>query len=466
MDTIHYRSRVHLLIERTLNGLDYDYISSGLNQNELERLQLSFDERNQVGQFNEGYCYSVKRTAQHLIYSVINTSMKDNAKRNGFLAVRLIVKHNEHITSVMQYLLQITTQYINHIKDSSLNNQNYDLILDEAAKSIKQNNSINPKITPDKTIFYQFLNLSLDQSEAFNNPKLVYATKVYFLDEQSLHNEAVAKQFGFQPVEDLFAQVRKITFNNTTTNGLRLKINEEEERSLLKDQFLICMKGDRIQYKLTFDTRYKEVSIFEGEIEVRPEEPRPPRPSNQEPERSSSGLVWAWIIGPILGIAIGYWGIEFAMNLVGIGQKAEVNVAVEIVKPVENFSFKIDTAKSRVLYLEFADSTLQNYVFSYKGKAEGWKFYKKGEEKNAKALTKSELRSIFQDEDRVLNFCDQLTSQIASDIPEDNPATTKSRPIDSEEITADKNNKSQPEKPEKRSSQPAKGGTKSHESKV
>jgi len=264
MDTIHYRSRVHLLIERTLNGLDYDYISSGLNQNELERLQLSFDERNQVGQFNEGYCYSVKRTAQHLIYSVINTSMKDNAKRNGFLAVRLIVKHNEHITSVMQYLLQITTQYINHIKDSSLNNQNYDLILEEAAKSIKQNNSINPKITPDKTIFYQFLNLGLDQSEAFDNPKLIYATKVYFMDEQSVHNEAVAKQFGFQSIENLFAQVRKITFNNTTTNGLRVKINEEEERNLLKDQFLICMKGDRIQYKLTFDMIYKEVSIFEG----------------------------------------------------------------------------------------------------------------------------------------------------------------------------------------------------------
>jgi len=466
MDTIHYRSRVHLLIERTLNGLDYDYISSGLNQNELERLQLSFDERNQVGQFNEGYCYSVKRTAQHLIYSVINTSMKDNAKRNGFLAVRLIVKHNEHITSVMQYLLQITTQYINHIKDSSLNNQNYDLILEEAAKSIKQNNSINPKITPDKTIFYQFLNLGLDQSEAFDNPKLIYATKVYFMDEQSVHNEAVAKQFGFQSIENLFAQVRKITFNNTTTNGLRVKINEEEERNLLKDQFLICMKGDRIQYKLTFDMIYKEVSIFEGEVEVRPEEPRPPKPSNQELKRSSSGLVWAWIIGPILGIAIGYWGIEFAMNLVGIGQKTELNVAVEAVKPVENFSFKIDTGKSKALYLEFADSTLQNYVFSYKGKAEGWKFYKKGEDKNTKALTKAELRSIFHNEDRVLNFCDQLTSQIASDIPEDKPAATNSRPIDSEEITTDKNNKSQQENPEKQSSQPVKEGNKDHESKV
>jgi len=446
--------------------LDYDYISSGLNQNELERLQLSFDERNQVGQFNEGYCYSVKRTAQHLIYSVINTSMKDNAKRNGFLAVRLIVKHNEHITSVMQYLLQITTQYINHIKDSSLNNQNYDLILEEAAKSIKQNNSINPKITPDKTIFYQFLNLGLDQSEAFDNPKLIYATKVYFMDEQSVHNEAVAKQFGFQSIENLFAQVRKITFNNTTTNGLRVKINEEEERNLLKDQFLICMKGDRIQYKLTFDMIYKEVSIFEGEVEVRPEEPRPPKPSNQELKRSSSGLVWAWIIGPILGIAIGYWGIEFAMNLVGIGQKTELNVAVEAVKPVENFSFKIDTGKSKALYLEFADSTLQNYVFSYKGKAEGWKFYKKGEDKNTKALTKAELRSIFHNEDRVLNFCDQLTSQIASDIPEDKPAATNSRPIDSEEITTDKNNKSQQENPEKQSSQPVKEGNKDHESKV
>ncbi|MGE8377064.1 MAG: hypothetical protein ACN6PN_01905 [Sphingobacterium sp.] len=466
MDTIHYRSRVHLLIERTLNGLDYDYISSGLNQNELERLQLSFDERNQVGQFNEGYCYSVKRTAQHLIYSVINTSMKDNAKRNGFLAVRLIVKHNEHITSVMQYLLQITTQYINHIKDSSLNNQNYDLILEEAAKSIKQNNSINPKITPDKTIFYQFLNLGLDQSEAFNNPKLIYATKVYFMDEQSVHNEAVAKQFGFQSIENLFAQVRKITFNNTTTNGLRVKINEEEERNLLKDQFLICMKGDRIQYKLTFDMIYKEVSIFEGEIEVRPEEPRPPKPSNQELKRSSSGLVWAWIIGPILGIAIGYLGIDLVMNLFGRGQKVNDTVVVKEEIPAKNFAFKIDTAKSKALYLEFTDSTLQDYVFNYKGKAEGWKFYKKGEEKNTKALTKAELRSIFRDEDRVLNFCDQLTSQIASDIPEDKPAATNSRPIDSEEITTDKNNKSQQENPEKQSSQPVKEGNKDHESKV
>jgi len=465
MDTIHYRSRVHLVIERTLNGLDYDYISSGLNQNELERLQLSFDERNQVGQFNEGYCYSVKRTAQHLIYSVINTSMKDNAKRNGFLAVRLIVKHNEHITSVMQYLLQITTQYINHIKDSSLNNQNYDLILEEAAKSIKQNNSVNPKITTDKTIFYQFLNLALDQSEAFNNPKLVYASKVYFLDEQSIQNEGVAQQFGFQSTQNLFGKVRKITFNNTTTNGLRVKINEQEV-SLAKDQFIICKDGDRVQYKLIFDSRYKDVNIFEGEVEVRPEEIVLPKRPVLEPEKSSSGLIWAWIIGPILGIAIGYWGIEFAMNLVGIGQKTEVNVALESVKPVDNFSFKIDTAKSKVLYLEFEDSILQGYVFNYKGKAEGWKFYKKGEEKNMKALTKAELRSIFHNEDRILLFCDQLTAQIPSDIPEDKPAATNSRPIDSGEITSEKNNKVQPEKPEKQSSQPAKGGTKGNESKV
>lgn len=465
MDTIHYRNRVHLVIERTLNGLDYDYISSGLNQNELERLQLSFDERNQVGQFNEGYCYSVKRTAQHLIYSVINTSMKDNAKRNGFLAVRLIVKHNEHITSVMQYLLQITTQYINHIKDSSLNNQNYDLILEEAAKSIKQNNSVNPKITTDKTIFYQFLNLALDQSEAFNNPKLVYASKVYFLDEQSIQNEGVAQQFGFQSTQNLFGKVRKITFNNTTTNGLRVKINEQEV-SLAKDQFIICKDGDRVQYKLIFDSLYKDVNIFEGEVEVRPEEIVLPKRPVLEPEKSSSGLIWAWIIGPILGIAIGYWGIEFAMNLVGIGQKTEVNVALESVKPVDNFSFKIDTAKSKVLYLEFEDSILQGYVFNYKGKAEGWKFYKKGEEKNMKALTKAELRSIFHNEDRILLFCDQLTAQIPSDIPEDKSAATNSRPIDSGEITSEKNNKVQPEKPEKQSSQPAKGGAKGHESKA
>jgi len=234
----------------------------------------------------------------------------------------------------------------------------------------------------------------------------------------------------------------------------------------LKDQFLICMKGDRIQYKLTFDMIYKEVSIFEGEIEVRPEEPRPPKPSNQEPERSSSGLVWAWIIGPILGIVIGYFGKDFAVNLFGGGQKAEDIIVVKEEKPLENFTFKIDTAKSKALYLEFADSTLQNYVFSYKGKAEGWKFYKKGEDKNTKALTKTELRSIFHNEDRTLHFCDQLTSQIPSDIPEDKPTTTNSRLIDSEEINANKNNKSQPEKPEKQSSQPAKGGNKGHESKL
>lgn len=465
MDTIHYRNRVHLVIERTLNGLDYDYISSGLNQNELERLQLSFDERNQVGQFNEGYCYSVKRTAQHLIYSVINTSMKDNAKRNGFLAVRLIVKHNEHITSVMQYLLQITTQYINHIKDSSLNNQNYDLILEEAAKSIKQNNSVNPKNTTDKTIFYQFLNLALDQSEAFNNPKLVYASKVYFLDEQSIQNEGVAQQFGFQSAQNLFGKIRKITFNNTTTNGLRVKINEQEV-SLAKDQFIICKDGDRVQYKLIFDSRYKDVNIFEGEVEVRPEEIVLPKRPVLEPEKSSSGLVWAWIIGPILGIAIGHWGIELAMNWFGIGQKTEVNVAVESVKTVDNFSFKIDTAKSKALYLEFEDSTLQGYMFSYKGEADGWKFYKKGEEKNMKALTKAELRSIVQDEDRILHLCDQLTALIPSDIPEDKPATINSKPIDSGEIASDKNSKVQPEKSERQSSQPAKGGAKGHESKA
>lgn len=465
MESTHYRNRVHLIIERTLNGLDYDYVSAGLNKNELEKLQLSFDETSQVGQFNEGYCYSIKRTSQHLIYSVINTSMKDNAKRNGFFAVRLIVKHNELLSRVMQYLLQITTQFINHMKDGSLNNQNYDLILEEAAKDMRRVNCITPVIELDKTIYYQFLNLTLDQSDAFNNPKLVYASKVYFLDEQSIQNEGVAQQFGFQSTQNLFGKVRKITFNNTTTNGLRVKINEQEV-SLAKDQFIICKDGDRVQYKLIFDSRYKDVNIFEGEVEVRPEEIVLPKRPVLEPEKSSSGLIWAWIIGPILGIAIGYWGIDLVMNFFGTGQKANDTIVVKEEIPAKNFAFKIDTAKSRALYLEFTDSTLQGYVFNYKGNAEGWKFYKKGEEKNMKALTKAELRSIVQDEDRILHLCDQLTALIPSDIPEDKPATINSKPIDSGEITSEKNSKVQPEKPERQSSQPAKGGTKGNESKV
>lgn len=421
MDTIQCRNRVHLVIERTLNGLDYDYVSAGLNRTELEKLQFSFDETSQVGQFNEGYCYSVKRTAQHVIYSVINTSMKDSAKRNGFLAVRLIVKHDEHITSVMQYLLQITTQYINHIKDNSLNNQNYDLILEDAAKSTKQNEGVNPAIIQDKTIFYQFLNLTLDQSEAFNHPKLAYATKVYFLNEQSIHNEGVAKQFGFQPIQDLFAKVRKITFNNTTANGLRVKINDKEI-SLKKDQFVLCKADDRIQYKLIFDTRYKEVSIFEGEVEVRPEEIILPHRSARAPKRNSTAVVWAWIIGPLLGMAIGYWGINFAMNWFGIEKKQEQQQddLAEEVEQADNFSFTIDTSKSNVFHLSFSDSLLNNYVFNYNGKTEGWKFYKKGEDKKGEELTKTKLRSIFNaDSARVEDFCEQLFTWIPSAIPDE-----------------------------------------------
>ncbi|KGE13505.1 hypothetical protein [Sphingobacterium deserti] len=426
MDTTQYRNKVNLVIERTLNGLDYDYVSAGLNRNELEKLQLSFDERNQVGQFNEGYCYSVKRTNQHVIYSVINTSMKDSANRKGFLAVRLIVKHNEYISSVMQYLLRITTQYINHIKDNSLNNQDYDLILEEAARSIKQNDGINPAIAPDKTIFYQFLNLTLDQSEAFNNPKLAYATKVYFLDEQSIHNEVVAKQFGFQSVEDLFAKIRKITFNNTTTNGLRVKINEQEI-SLSKDQFVLCRADDRIQYKLTFDTRYKEVSIFEGEVEVRPEEIILPHRSAKEPKRNSTAVIWAWIIGPLLGIAIGFWGIDFAVDWFGIENKQQQDDLVLEVEQADNFSFKIDTSKNNMLQLFFVDSLVSEYIFIYNGKAEGWKFYKSGGEKNAEQLTRTKLRAIFkEDSTRVERFRDHLIGWVPSEIP--NEPTQKTQP--------------------------------------
>ena len=422
MENTQYKSKVSLVIERTLNGLDYEYVSPDLNKGDLEKLQLSFDETSQVGQFSEGYCYSVKRTANHLIYSIINTSMKDNANRNGFFAIRLIVNQNYQIEQVIQYLFQITTIYVNNMQDYSPNRHDYGAILQEVSNNVKPNNLIIPKFELDKNVYYQFENLSSDLSEACNDPKLIYASKVYFFDEQTKSKEGIAKQFGFQPLGVFLAGIRNIHFINPYPEGIKVKVNDENY-NIGKDQNLVCKSADRVSYKLSSDKNYKDIDPHIDEVIVQKEQVVPipvmPYNTNRSLQSGAGGLVAAWIIGSILGILIGFFGIPFILKYFNINQPVQQQVFTNRAELPPEFNLKMDSIRKDGFIFISADSILNDYTFRYQVKTEEWLFYKKGEEKDVIKLDVGNIKNMLNGDDQVISFRKELLKVVPISIPEE-----------------------------------------------
>jgi len=423
MENSQYLNKIGLVIERTSNGLDYDYITPGLNKKELGGLHISFDETNEVGQFNQGFCYSIQRTDRHLIYSIINTDYKDNAKRNGFYAIRLIVKNNEFIDNVYVNLGQVTHIYVAHLNANTLNNQNYESILNQIAGDVKRKYWITPKIELDRVVYYQFINLVENQTKLFNNPKLSYANKVYFLNDKVSQSDGTARQFGFEPLSTYWDKTKEIQFLNPDRQNISLSINAESF-SVSMDQFLlVCKALDVVNFKTAQERQLTSVSSSEKQVVIHKQqiESYSPKlnlyPSQFKKKSSTSALLW--IMGIAIGILGGYFGRPIVEDFLVLNEPTVIQEPLTDVH-IKEFGIQIDTTAENVIHLIAKGEHLNNFVFKYDGhKSEKW-YYMNKSKPTLNRLTVKDLDSLLNnDAQRINAFKEELRNFTSTPIPQD-----------------------------------------------
>ncbi|MEJ5964219.1 hypothetical protein [Pedobacter immunditicola] len=432
MENPQYTNKISLVIERTSNGLDYDYISPGLNKQELGKLHISFDETNEVGQFNQGFCYSIQRTERYLVYSIINTSHKDSAKRNGFYAVRLIVNQNEFIENVFVNLGKVARPYVNHVNTNNFNNQNYDAILSEIVKDVKKKHWITPKIDLEKVVYYQFINLNEGQNALFNNLKLSYAKKVYFLNDKSAQSDGIARQFGFQPLSTFWDKIKEIQFSNPHRQHLILNVNTEPF-SVSTEQFvLVCRTLDEVKYKIAHERQ--SITVGPSEKEVVIQKPLVPlqnfKTSNQSGQHNkrSNNLILPWVLGIALGIAGGYFGRPYMDDVIGVNVPMIQYVEGFNARDQNKFNIQIDTNFKDVVHLISKERQLSDYVFKYDGKSKNWNYFISRDKKTIKKLTLKDVDSLLKDDDQLIDaFKKELRDVISTPIPVENHSKSKDK---------------------------------------
>lgn len=425
MENIQYNNKVHLIIERTLNGLDYDFVSPGLNKNEFEKLEFSFDETKQVGQFNSGYCYSLKRTAKHLIYSIINTDYKDNAQRMGFCAIRLIVDHTNIVQNVHSHLTKIVTLYVEYLQESTLNNQNYDRALEDIANDTIPKPWVNPRVNYNDIVSYSYLDVNKDLSEVFNNPKLIYANKVYFFANELSSTESVARQFSLQPLNNILDTLRETKFINPERWGYSIHVNDQAIPVSSEEVLLVCKSSDRVSYKVVSDRLLQNVSPQETDVRIKKEEVKPKEYSRGYDSGANSdggsSSVWPWIVGILLGLIGGYFVKPYVDDLVfSEPSPKQEELASSKVDESGVFNLSIDTTQKNILYIKSDHPLIKDYRFVYDSQTKGWKYIKRNENSStAQKLSVIELKLLLgADSLNTNDFTEELRKIFPVAIPE------------------------------------------------
>ena len=101
--------KIGLLIQRTFNGLNTEYVSENALASFDTKLFLT-DERNVAMQLSEAPVFSVAQKGQAKCYSFIKRTL-DREKRSGFYAIRLFIEVTQSLKNLKQQLTRIAQEY-------------------------------------------------------------------------------------------------------------------------------------------------------------------------------------------------------------------------------------------------------------------------------------------------------------------------------------------------------------------
>lgn len=249
---------LNLIIQRTKNGLEEEYISASFNSSNFnsEIEETINDERRIATKLsNQSDVYSVQLTRNFRVYSLIVTNIIDNHKRAGFYAMRLYAPKKYPLAHFEAILEQINIKYLEYERNgTSQNNQSYDELLQlDIPLEVTQQDFIFTKSNDDAFCLYNPTDTQL--SNLFNDKSIALYNKVYAFNQERAVNPEIMKTLGLKSYTETKNNGKEVFIDNNARVLKELKINTIPiEFNPNESKFtLICKTSDAVVYNTTDD---------------------------------------------------------------------------------------------------------------------------------------------------------------------------------------------------------------------
>lgn len=386
-----------LIIQRTLNGLDTEYKSDGLNEHELERLGVLYDERKEIIQLNQfDWNISITNTATQKVISLIRKG-NDRAGRAGFYAIRLFVAKGTVINGLFNSLQKIAARYVQHIEKSSLNSQDYSDLLKEIDDNTQHSKIILTPAIFEKTC-YKVVDYNQLLDTVLNDPILELVKKTYLFNRAEAINANTFKEIGFTDFGLLENSIKKIHIENPDNFLANIIINNNSIsiRNIEETSFQVyALNTEQVTIK---DKYLKPHIVNSNPYILKKPEPVAQVYSEHHGHRGEKGGSGGAILIGIISLLIGAAGSYFLSKYFLTPEPKPVLAvdALEQQEPTSKFELKVIADKSQSFVLESNNPNINTYTFKYDSSSKAWKVRKRNEEsKDDKLLTQEVLNEVF-----------------------------------------------------------------------
>lgn len=190
--------KIGLLIQRTFNGLNTEYVSENALASFDTKLFLT-DERNVAMQLSEAPVFSVAQKGQAKCYSFIKRTL-DREKRSGFYAIRLFIEVTQSLKNLKQQLTRIAQEYEKSLQTPGYS-ADYPSLLKEVEKDLAPLEYTFDKGKIKSGEYYAFLSAQDDLNTLLERDGAYFAEKLYIFT-QSIDRNHLA-EFRLQPLEGI-----------------------------------------------------------------------------------------------------------------------------------------------------------------------------------------------------------------------------------------------------------------------
>ena len=398
---------INLVIQRTFNGLEVVYNDEFVKT--LENKEGISDERKDAAQIaHRSDVYSIYNDEKFSVFSFINTSAVDVAKREGFYAIRLFIEKGNKIQDVKTILDKINEKFQNYLNNNDFSNQNYDDILNNTKLVNENDELIVPQVIPNVCYYYIEPNRNID---SFFEAKDVSAIKkLYLFSKEKAQGESVAREFGLKPITEITKSIKKVKVENHDYYLEHILVNDKPlNYKNLQEFTILCTQNDVITYK---DKNSKKTKSFAGNL-LQIKRPQPTYSDKSSSESSSKtpilNYVMIGLLGLLLGGVSGYFGGEFLKK----EEKAETVTEPTTYPDATSaaFQFKIDKDSKGYILVPDNITELSNYKFKYNSDGK-WLYNENGGE--YKELDKIKLKELIKNpssDSLIINSLESISNQ-------------------------------------------------------
>lgn len=273
-------NEIYVYIRECTNGLQTIYQDANATNIGEDNLNLiNFDERSTTVQFApRSQYYSIQATPNHLVYSLMDSSVTDNFGRSGYTGIYLICKNK--YTSIDNFIdiLQRLMERYNHFKEmGQLHAQNYADILNDSR--IESRPSYHLTLRDTKNYYLRFNAGDSGKIEEYFHSEVPYVLgKIYaFENNEQVYDDQAAQSLGLTPLTN--KNVATTQFNFDPFYLTELWINGKNYSSSLRGTSLQIISKDQLEIKGKVRDKKELISIRNNSNILPP--PPPPKQVKQ-----------------------------------------------------------------------------------------------------------------------------------------------------------------------------------------